>query len=555
MPSFHSIRPALVTLAAVSAGATGAALQAPAPVSSSYTIFMRSVPIGSEQVSVTRSTDGWTVDSSSRMGAPIDLVARSVSVRYTSDWKPLELTIDATLAGQPLTDHTVVSGGTARSDGAQAGQPFQKTDTIAADAIFLPSPFWGPFEALAAKVRTAPAGATIEAYLLQSSMHIQVGESSDEGIQTTARLIHARRTLVKLEAAGSAPLDAEVWGDENGHLLRLTIPAQSLDVLREDIASVAARRVVVSHAGDEQIHVTANGFSIAATVSKPTSGTGKPLPAVVLVSGSEPTDRDETVAGVPIFGQLANALADAGFLVVRYDKRGAGQSGGRTEAAAIEDFSDDLRAVVKATTDRKDVDRKRLAVIGYGEGGPVAMFAASKEGRVSALVLVSAMGTTGADLNLYQVTHALDRAKASEANRRATIDLQKSIQQAVLTGSGWDTIPPATRRQAETPWFQSFLAFDPAKTMSNIDQPVMIVQGDLDTQVPPPSADALEAAANARKKARAAEVAHVAGINHLLVPAVTGELDEYQGLKDKNISPAIPKAIAAWLQKTLPAGK
>src|SRR5665213_2369709 len=155
MPSLHSIRAALVTLAAVSAGAAGAA-QAPAPVSSSYTIFMRSVPIGSEQVSVTRSDDGWIIDSSSRMGAPIDLVARSVSVRYTSDWKPLELAIDATLAGQPLTDHTVVSGGTARSDGAQAGQPFQKTDTIAADAIFLPSPFWGPFEALAAKVRTAP---------------------------------------------------------------------------------------------------------------------------------------------------------------------------------------------------------------------------------------------------------------------------------------------------------------------------------------------------------------------------------------------------------------
>jgi hypothetical protein len=346
-----------------------------------------------------------------------------------------------------------------------------------------------------------------------------------------------------------------VWGDENGHLLRLTIPAQSLDVLREDIASVAARRVVVSRAGDEQIHITANGFTIAATVSKPTSGTGKPLPAVVLVSGSAPTDRDETVAGVPIFGQLANALADAGFLVVRYDKRGAGQSGGRTEAAAIEDFSEDLRAVVKATTDRKDVDRKRVTVIGYGEGGVVAMFAASKEGRIAALVLVSAMGTTGADLNLYQVTHALERAKASEPSRRTTIDLQKSIQQAVLTGTGWDAIPAATRRQADTPWFQSFLAFDPVKTMSNIDQPVMIVQGELDPQLPPSNADALQAAANARKKARPAEVARVPGINHLLVPAVTGELDEYPGLKDKNISPTIPTAIAAWIQKTLPAGK
>ena len=531
------------------------ALQGPAPVSSSYTIFLRAVPIGSEQVSVTRSGDGWTIESSSRMGAPIDLVARTVNVRYTSDWKPLELTIDATLAGQLMTDHTVVSGVTARSDGAQAGQPIQKTDTIAADALFLPSPFWGPFEALAAKARTAPAGTTLPAYLLQSSMQIQVGESSEEGIQTPGRLIHARRTLLRLAAAGSAPLDAEVWGDENGHLLRLTIPAQSLDVVREDIASVAARRVIVSRAGDEQIRIAANGFNIAATVSKPANASGKPLPAVVLVGGSGPTDRDETVAGIPIFGQLANALADAGFLVVRYDKRGAGQSGGRTEAATLEDFSDDLRVVVKATTDRKDVDRKRLAVIGHSEGGAVAMIAAAKENRISALILVSAMGTTGADLNLYQVAHSLERANASEASKRTTLELQKNIQQAVLTGSGWDAVPAAMRRQADTPWFQSFLAFDSVKTMTNIDQPVMIVQGELDTQVPPSSADALEAAANGRKRARPAEVLRVTGINHLLVPAATGELDEYQGLKDKNVSPAIPKAIAAWLQKTLPAGK
>src|SRR5229473_177512 len=241
MASLHSIRLALVGLLA---------LQGPAPVSSSYTIFLRTVPIGSEQVSVTRTSDGWTIGSTSRMGAPIDLVARAVTVRYTPDWKPLELTIDATLGGQLITDHTIVSGVTARSDGVQAGQPIQKTDTIAADALFLPSPFWGPFEALAARVQTARAGSTLSAYLLQSSMQIQVGESSDESIQTAARLIHARRTVVKLTAVGGAPLDAEVWGDENGRLLRVTIPAQSLDVVREDIASVAARRVVVSRAGD-----------------------------------------------------------------------------------------------------------------------------------------------------------------------------------------------------------------------------------------------------------------------------------------------------------------
>src|SRR5437763_237625 len=130
---------------------------------------------------------------------------------------------------------------------------------------------------------------------------IDVGESSTEQIQTTERLIVARRTAVRMSSAG-APLDAEVSGDETGHLLRLTIAAQGLDVVREDIASVAARRVTISRTNDESAKILANGFSLAATVSKPADGSAKPLPAAVLVAGSGPTDRDETVFGIPIFG-------------------------------------------------------------------------------------------------------------------------------------------------------------------------------------------------------------------------------------------------------------
>ena len=105
--------------------------------------------------------------------------------------------------------------------------------------------------------------------------------------------------------------------------------------------------------------------------------TGKPLPAIVLVAGSGPSDRDETVAGIPIFGQLAGALADAGFLAVRYDKRGVGQSGGRPESATLADYAEDLRAVVRFTSDRKDVDRRRVAIVGHGEGGMLGLLTAA----------------------------------------------------------------------------------------------------------------------------------------------------------------------------------
>ena len=125
----------------------------------------------------------------------------------------------------------------------------------------------------------------------------------------------------------------------------------------------------------------------------------------------------------------------------------------------------------------------------------------------------------------------------------------------MLTGKGWEDIPPALRRQADIPWFKSFLAFDPAKLMADVKQPMLIVQGLLDTQVDPANADLLEKLARARKNAGPVEVVKIEGINHLLVPAVTGEFDEYASLKDKVVSETVSSAIVDWLKKTFDSAR
>jgi pimeloyl-ACP methyl ester carboxylesterase len=526
--------------------------------SSNFTIFLRAVRAGSEQIALERTAEGWTISSSGQIGAPVELLSKQVEVRYTADWKPLGLKIDGTLRGQPLKVQTEVTGETAHSTITQGGQSGERTDTIGADAVLLPSPFFGPFEALSQRLKSAEAGSTIAAYMLQTAIRIEVGASSDETIQTASQLIHARRTSIKILTPGG-PVDADIWGNETGRLLRVSIPAQDLEAVREDVASVAARRVTVSRGGDEQIRIPANGFSLAGTISRPQAGEDggarRALPAVILVGGSGPTDRDETVFSIPIFGQLGGALADAGFLVLRYDKRGIGQSGGRVESATLADYADDLRAAVKFLGDRKDVDHKHMAVLGHSEGGAVAMLAAAHERKIAALVLISAIGVTGAELNMAQVAHALNRSNKPEAERQATIELQRQIQNAVLTGRGWEGIPLPLRRQADIPWFHSFLSFDPAKLMADVKQPLLVVQGLLDTQVQPSNADRLETLAGVRKKAGPVEVIKVPGINHLLVPATTGEADEYATLKDRHVSPVVGNAVALWLKKTFAAAR
>jgi len=314
---------------------------------------------------------------------------------------------------------------------------------------------------------------------------------------------------------------------------------------------VESRSVAVSRPNDEQVRIPSNGFTLAGTISKPAQPASSPLPAVVLVSGSGPNDRDEQVAGIPVLGQLASAIADAGFMVLRYDKRGVGQSGGRAESAGLQDYVEDLRGALKLLFERKDVDPKRVAIVGHSEGGLVALLAAAKEKKVAGVVLLATPGMPIGDLILAQQAHLLARSQLSEAEKQDRIAMQKKIQQAVTSGKGLDQLPPAVRKQVDNMEFQTLLAADPAKIVPEVKQPILIVQGELDTQVEPSNADRLAELANRRKNAPPAQVVKVPGVNHLLVPATTGELDEYARLPDKHVSPIVSNAVVAWLQKTL----
>src|SRR5262249_39843729 len=187
-------------------------------------------PMGKEQVSVTRTPAGGTIVSSGRMSPPIDATARRIEVRYTSDWRVREFALDGAARGVALSIRTVVDGNQANSRIDTGGQKTEKTDTIDPNAVaILPTTFFAPLEAVAARLANAPAGTMIPAYGVPSvSLTIRVGESSAQQIQTTARTIAARRTQVTL-AFPSVAINADLWTDEAHRLLRFSVPAQGLE--------------------------------------------------------------------------------------------------------------------------------------------------------------------------------------------------------------------------------------------------------------------------------------------------------------------------------------
>ena len=522
--------------------------------SATFHIFAKGQAIGSETTTVLVTDDGWKVMSTGTIAAPIALNTRIAEVTYDKAWHPKTLLLDAILKGQASTVKTTFTGTQAVSEIVQEARSFPKTDTVDAQTIVLPNLIFGSYEALAARVSTAAPGATFRVYVApQAEITVTLGAVSTERVSTPGRSFEARKHSLTFANPGG-PLAVDVWTD-GARLMRISMPSISLDVIRDDVATVASRTSSHFRASDADVSigVTAYGFKLAGTLSKPADATPTTrLPAIVLIAGSGPLDRDETAYGIPIFAQLANALADAGFAVIRYDKRGVGQSGGRNEFATLGDYAEDAVAVVKFLEKRKDIDPKRIALVGHSEGAAVALLAARRAGEVDAIALVAGIGTTGAQLNLEQQQYALKASKIPEAEHAAKIELQKKVQAAVLSGKGWEGVPDDIRKQAESPWFASFLAFDPAPVLAKLDQPIFVIQGALDTQVPPHHAEKLGALANGRKKAPKTDVVVVPGINHLLVPAKTGDVSEYAALPDRAVSPEIAAKIAAWL-KTVPA--
>src|SRR3984893_6519696 len=236
---------------------------APSTAPSDFAVYLRGVQIGTEQMALARDAGGWTITSSGRIGPPLDIVTRSLQIRYDAGWKPLELTLEATARGQAVVVHVGVAGTTATTRGNNAGQPIDRTDTTDPDAILLLNPFFASYEAVAVRLNAAMPGSTIPVYQGgEPAITIRVGDSQTEQIQTVARRIAARRSHVTLAATPGPELDAEIWADETGRLLRFSVPAQTLEFVRDDLSSVATRRVVISRDGDEQVHVPANGFNL-----------------------------------------------------------------------------------------------------------------------------------------------------------------------------------------------------------------------------------------------------------------------------------------------------
>jgi len=315
------------------------------------------------------------------------------------------------------------------------------------------------------------------------------------------------------------------------------------------------------------------GITFSGTLTLP-EGQGK-FPAVVLVTGSGPQNRDEELLGHKPFLVIADYLTRKGIAVLRYDDRGTGKSKGVFSTSTTEDFSKDAEAAFNYLIADKRIDASKVGIIGHSEGGMIAPMVASRNINVAFIVMLAGPGLKGEDILLLQseLIQKADSTPQSEIETNNALnkkmyaialkekdDKKAADKMRVLIDDYWKTLSPETIAknnldkklltqsvcQILTPWFRYFLTSDPAKYLVKVKCPVLAVNGSKDLQVPPKQD--LEAITKYLTKAgnKNFTTKEFEGLNHLFQHAKTGSPSEYTDIEE-TFSPEALDFIGKWI--------
>ncbi|MBN1650592.1 MAG: alpha/beta fold hydrolase [Bacteroidales bacterium] len=305
-------------------------------------------------------------------------------------------------------------------------------------------------------------------------------------------------------------------------------------------------------------------IDLAATLTLPTKQ-GK-FPAVILISGSGPQNRDEELFGHKPFLVLADFLTRNGVAVLRFDDRGIGKSTGDFNKATTYDFAQDVEYAIEYLQNRQEINKDKIGLIGHSEGGIIASMIASENKNIDFIVLMAGPALRGDKLLLLQkykmeMQRGIDKqlidfnqqifagAYAIILNERLNSVLISDSLSKYFTSKYGQALPEnqklALVKQLSSPWMIDFIRLDPADCLSKINCPVLALNGSKDIQVP---AEENLARFNEILNNSNADIKELPNLNHLFQECESGAASEYATI-EQTISPTALQTILNWINK------
>ena len=286
-----------------------------------------------------------------------------------------------------------------------------------------------------------------------------------------------------------------------------------------------------------------DGINLAGTLTLPEKGTK--FPAVVMVTGSGAQNRDEEIMGHKPFFVIADYLTRNGIAVLRCDDRGTAASQGTHATATNEDFATDTEAMVNYLRSRKEINAKKIGIIGHSAGGIIAFIVAKKDPSIAFVVSLAGAGVRGDSLMLKQVELI---SKSQGMQKELYADVTKTMSPEQLKDLNTIQQLSAQISSMTSPWYLHFMKYDPAQDLKKLKCPVLALNGEKDIQV-----DAAMNLAAIQERItgngnKNVTVKAYPNLNHLFQTCKKGTLAEY-GQLEETINPEVLKDIIEWIRK------
>jgi alpha-beta hydrolase superfamily lysophospholipase len=544
-----------------------------------YALSFGDQAIGRETFEVKCTTGGgYATSAHTSLTIPGAAVELDSTLEVDKAALPLKFTVKGTSNGAPVDQSIVFKDGIASV--TRDGQTNQLPLPTQA-AILVPNISY-ILQFAAARYDNARGG--VQQIPIFPNVSAEMERTARDVVQATGNAATAKPMTFDRYRFDVGGANIVLWTDAQGRLAMMALPVQRFVGVRDDAArdegfayvepfyvkallGKLANKAQGALSGydappnaaftAEEVEIVVKGYKLAGTLLLPKTGR-RPFPAAITITGSGQQTRDESlgISGLESykpFRQIAETLASRGVAVLRVDDRGVGASTGTEtlEAATTLDFADDVRAQVAYLRTRREIAPARIALIGHSEGGVIAPLVASTDERIAAIVLMAGTAKRGDEVLLYQLNRPFDNNPIlPEAEKTARRAENEKMLRTVIEGGDTTSLPQLLRHT----WTKAFLTYDPLPAIRKVRQPVLILQGALDRQVTADQATMLEQAA--QSSGNKDVTTHVfPTLNHLFLPAKTGEPSEYSALETKVLGDDLLNVLGDWLQSKLKVSK
>lgn len=361
-----------------------------------------------------------------------------------------------------------------------------------------------------------------------------------DSIEIEGRIINCERLVLELK---------------NGDLISVWISRRFHNILMVEIPKYGAKAIfctekknipVQEYKRKSSLYIEKevtfnNGDTVLyGTITVPTTGEA-PYPAVMLIWDSGPLDRES----LGLFTDVAHTFAEAGYCVLRFDKRGIGQSQGFFSTyVQLEEISD-LKCAFDFLKSLPEADKSRMALLGHSEGGFFAAYLAGTDKDVRACIIMSALSSLSplkgecSKLRKFITRIVSD----DEEYLESTIAAIKETRGIIKDKGDWATV---LGKRVFTKKIDSEEAYNVLDAMKKVNVPILILHGRRDT-------------INPVEEARELEDALAEGGNEDITTIHFGRLDHFFGTVVKNspirdhieVDIEVLKSITTWLDKNL----